>query len=104
VRGEENGCLCLASVALEKAAHPIRRVRIERGGGLIEEENLRPVEERLGKTDTSFLARGKVSGAAPKKIAEREIPRDLSEALPDIGYAVEPRLDDKVLAHGKTLG
>ena len=48
-------------------------VRIERGGRLVEQQQFRIVEQRLGQRDAGFLPGGKPAGRPVEKILQREI-------------------------------
>jgi hypothetical protein len=55
VRGEHHGGGADPAVILELGAHPVRRIGIERGGGLVEQQQLGLVDERLGEADARLL-------------------------------------------------
>src|SRR5690348_3355033 len=54
VRGEENGRAAPLAIGLEPRSDPVAGVGIERGGWLVEEEDLRRVDQRLGERNAGL--------------------------------------------------
>ena len=84
VRGEQDGGAALAAIALEPAAHPVGGVGIERGGRLVEQQNLGLVDQRLGERDAGLLAGRQLAGRPVEELAEVEFVRQLADAAGDV--------------------
>jgi hypothetical protein len=57
VGGKEDRRAMLLAVALQPCPHPVGGIRIERRRRLVEEEELRRIDERLGERHAGLLAR-----------------------------------------------
>ena len=55
------------------AAHPVGGIGVERGGGLIEQQNLRRIDERLRQRDAGLLASGQLAGGTVETLREVEL-------------------------------
>src|SRR5205823_3487435 len=94
----------LLLVALQQRAHAVTDIGIERSGWLIEQQHLRPVEQRFRKAHPRALSRRKIAVGTLDKLPEIELLCELAHAIARPRYAVESRIDSKVLAHGEPLG
>ena len=65
----------LALVALEVAAHPVGGVGIERGRGLVEQQQLGPVDQRLGQHHAGLLPGRQPAGRAVEQLLQIEVAR-----------------------------
>ena len=80
VRGEEHGAATRALVVLEIGAHAVADVRVERRGGLVQQQHLGLVEQRLRDRYARALPRRQLAVRAVQKIDEVELPRKLADA------------------------
>ena len=84
---------------LEPAAHPVGGVGIERGGRLVEQQDFRAVEQRLGERDAGLLAGRELAGRPVEEFVELEIGGELGDARVDIGDRVKLGEHGKILPH-----
>jgi len=103
VRGEQDRRAALAPEGLKPPANPVRGVRIERGGRLVEQQNLGLVDQRLGQRDARLLPRREAAGGPIEKDLERETRREFVDAPPQVFDAVEAAEDPQVLSHGEAV-
>jgi hypothetical protein len=71
VRGKQDCRAAFHPITLQVGTDPIRRIGIERGGGLIEKQHLRFIEERLGESHPGLLARREAADPALLQFFER---------------------------------
>ena len=83
-----------AAIVLEARANPVGGVRIERGGRLVEQQELGLVDQRLGQRDARLLPGRELAGGPIEKVAEREAfgecvdaPRQVFDAVEAAEYA-----------------
>ena len=74
----------LVAIALQPRAHPVGGVGIERGGRLVEQQQVRRVDQRLGERDARLLSGRELAGRAVEQIGQFEFARDLDDALRQI--------------------
>src|SRR5215813_811592 len=55
VGGKEYGGAALGAVMFQSRSHPISGIRIERSGGLVEQQYLRAIDKSLGERDAGSL-------------------------------------------------
>ncbi len=100
VRGEHDRGAAFAAVTVEMVADPIGGVGVERGGRLVEQQNLRPVDQRLGKADPGFLAGRQAAGRPVQKRRQVERFGELCHPAGGVPHAVQAGEDGKVLPYG----
>ena len=91
-------------VALEMAAQLVGGVGVERGGGLVEQQELGLVDQRLGEQHAGLLpGREPAERAVEERLAGRG--RGQSSAIRSLRprHGVELGVDAQVLAHGQPL-
>ncbi len=84
-------------------AHPIGRIRIERGGRLVEQQNLGFVQKRLGERHARLLPGRELTGRAIEQIFKGEILRKSSDARFDIGDGIELGEDCEILPNREPM-
>ena len=110
VRGEQYGRAGSRLVIDQIAADPIGGVGIERSGRLVEQQNLRPVEQGLGQGDARALAGGEIAERPLEKGARLQFLADLGDAGIDVrqidaaGNKVGPETLINDLVNGQQLG
>ena len=103
MRGKQNRAVAVAAMRLEIGAHPIRRVGIERGCWLVEQQQFGIVDQRLGESHARFLSRRETPTRTIEKLDQREVrgkPRDFPFY---VSNAVEPRENAQILPHRKAM-
>src|SRR3984893_9909957 len=80
VGGEQHGGAALLAEALEMRAHPVGGVGVERGGRLVEKQDLRRIDQRLGKRDAGLLPRRKLAGGTVDELRQVELARERGNA------------------------
>ncbi len=80
-------------------AHPVRGVGIERGGRLVEQQNLRGIDQRLGKRDAGLLSRRKLAGGTVDELRQVELARERRNAAFEILNRVEQPEHGEILPH-----
>ena len=83
---------------------PRARGGIERGGRLVEQQQVRLVEHRLGQTDARLLAGGEHAALGVAKPFEVELLEHLVDALREFLHAVEQAEEAQILVHGQIAG
>src|SRR5262249_34159214 len=78
---EQHGGAALLAKALEVAPDPVGGVRVERGGGLVEKQHLRRIDQRLGERDTRLLPGRELAGRPIEKFRQVERPRQRGDAV-----------------------
>ena len=89
---------------LDHGARIARHRGIERGGRLVEQQEVRPVQHRLRQSDARLLAGGKHAALHVAKANQLELGDQLFDALSGILHAVDPREEAQVLLHGQVAG
>ena len=87
----------LSRIILELPPDPVGGVGVERGGRLVEQKQLRRVEQRLGEADAGLLAGRQLAGRAVEQRLDLQILGDIGDALGRVGDAVEAGIDGQVL-------
>src|SRR5882757_6075644 len=64
VRGQEDGGVVRLAIALQMTPAPVGCVRIERGGRLVQQQQLGLVDQRLGKRNAGLLPGGELAVGA----------------------------------------
>jgi hypothetical protein len=103
MRSKQDRTVEVAPMGLEVGAHPIRRVRIERGCRLVEQQQFGIVDQCLGESHARFLSRREAPARTIEKLDKREIlgePRDFPLY---VAGAIEPREDAQILPNGKAM-
>src|SRR5215475_15870602 len=90
VGGEQHGGTSLFAKPFEVTAHPVGGVRVERGGGLVEQQHPRRIDQRLGERDAGLLPGRKLAGWPVEKFREIELARERPNAAAEILQPVEP--------------
>ena len=99
VRREQQRRPAGLGIVLELAPHPVGGVRIERGRGLVEQEQIGRVEQGLGKPHARLLAGRQLAGRAVEQRLDLQVLGDKGDAVGGIGDAVQPGIDGQVLPH-----
>ena len=68
-------------------------------GRLVEQQELRRVDQALGERDACLLAVGELAGLAVKQIGEVELMAELLDAVRQVSDAIEHAEHGEVLAH-----
>ena len=89
MRREQDRAVAVAPMRLEVGAHPIRRIRIERGCRLVEQQQFGIVDQCLGESHAGFLPRGEAPARTIEKLDEREILGEPRDFLLYVGDAIE---------------
>src|SRR6185437_10761777 len=79
----------------------LRRGRIQRSGRLIEQQQPRPVEDRLGEGDPRLLSRGEQAALGVPQSLEVELPQQLGDPTAELRYAVDHAEEAQVLRDGQ---
>ena len=103
VRGEQHGGAALGAIALEPRAHPVRRVGIERGGRLVEQQDLGLVDQGLRQRHPGLLPGRELAGRPVQEIGQVQLLGDRGDAPGDVRDAVEPAEHRQVLPDGQPL-
>ena len=94
---------CRAAELLEMAAHPVGGVGIERGGGLVEQQNVRRVDQRLGERDAGLLPGRELADRPVEELRQIEIVGQRRNALGEAVDMVEPAEHRQILPHGQPV-
>jgi hypothetical protein len=78
---EENGHALLVSQAVKRLPEIDPRTGIESGGGFVEEQNLRPMEQALGDFDAALQTAGERFDEVARAIAEVELEKEMIDPL-----------------------
>src|SRR3954468_24689507 len=73
VRGQEDGGVVRLTVTLQMASNPVGGVGIERGGRLIQQQQLGLVDQRFGKRNARLLSCGELAVGAVDELGEVEV-------------------------------
>ena len=87
------------AVGLEMLPHPVGGIGIERGGRLVEQQQLRLVDQRLRQRHAGLLPGRELAVGAVEEIVEIEIGGELRDAFAQILDRIEPAEDGEVLPH-----
>ena len=87
------------AVILQMLPHPVGGIWIERGRRLVQQQQLRLVDQRLCQCDAGLLAGGEFSIGAVEEVIEIEIGRKLLDPRVQILHRVEPAENREVLPH-----
>ncbi len=101
VGGEQYRGAAGVGVLLQLLSDPVRRVWIERGGRLVEQQQLGRIDQRLGETDARLLTGRQLAGVAVEQLGELQILGKEADALGHVGNAIKTGIDGQVLAHGE---
>jgi hypothetical protein len=104
VRRQQHRGGVLALIALEVAADDVRGVRIERGGRLVEQEELGPVDQRLGQHEARLLAGREPPRRAIEQTLEIEVGAQRGDALTRTLHPVQVGVHEQVLSHAEARG
>jgi hypothetical protein len=99
VRSQQDRGAGLALIVLQVGPHPIRRVGIERRRGLVEQQHVGFVDQRLGKRHAGLLSGRQLAGLAVEELRNLHLVRDLVDPPRQLLHAVEPAVEQQVLAH-----
>jgi hypothetical protein len=99
VGGEHHRRRVSAAIELELRSHPVGRIGVERGGGLVEQQKLGLVEQRLGQADARLLAGGELAVGPVQQLGQPELAGHLGDASLQVAHAVEPGEHLEVLPH-----
>ena len=91
----------LESEAADARPYGLRGCRIQRSGGLIEQQQPRPVEERLGEGDPRLLSRGEQAASGVAQALEVELSQQLGDAAAELRYDVDHAEEAQVLGDGQ---
>ena len=102
VRGEQDRHALLAGEALDLRPHLGARLGVEAGGGLVEEQHLRAVDQAHRHVEPPLHAAGVGLDLPRGRVGEPEALQRLGHAAPQLGArdAVELALEHEVLAAG----
>ena len=103
VRGQEDGRSRALLVTLQIAANPVRRIGIERGSRLIQQQHVRLVDQRLCQSQPGLLTGGQGAGGPMHQLAKIEFACKDLQAFTDASQAVEMSVDDEVLPDGQSM-
>ena len=81
VGGEENGHALLISQPIKRFPEIDPRTGIESGGGFVEEQNLRPMEQALGDFDPALQTAGERFDEVARTIVEVELEQKTIDPL-----------------------
>ena len=101
VGGQDDGGALLAVDAAHVLPHAAAQLDIDAGGGLVEDQQLRPVHQGPGDHQATLHAAGEHAGAAVALVPEAEIAQQLlgtGQGLP-AGHAVVARLGQHDVDH-----
>ncbi|KTW14551.1 hypothetical protein SA9_12380, partial [Staphylococcus warneri] len=87
------------AIGLEMLPHPIGSVRVERGGRLVEQQQVRLVDQGLRQRDAGLLPGRELAVGAVQKFFEIEINGELVDPLAQLLHGVEAAEDGQVLPH-----
>ena len=89
-------------IVLQLSPDPVGGVGVERGGRLVEQQQLRRIEQRLGEPDARLLPRRQLAGGAVEqlRISRRSSARKAMRSV-CIGDTIETGIDGQVLPHGE---
>ena len=73
-----------------RAAHPVGGVGIERGGRLVEQQDFRAIDQRLGERDAGLLSGRQLAGRTVEELRQVELVGERGDALAQILDGVEP--------------
>ena len=82
VGGEHDGGAACPAIELELGAHPVGGVGIERGGGLVEHQQLGLVEQRLGEAHARLLPGRELAVGPVEQVGEPELLGDRRRCAP----------------------
>ena len=99
MRGEQDRRAAAGLIALQVAADPVRGVRIERGGGFVQEQHFRCVDQRLGERDPGPLAGRKMAAALFQDLGQLQLLGKRPHPARRVRHAVEPGEEAQVLLH-----
>jgi len=80
-------------------AHPVGGIRVERGGRLVQQQQLGLVDQRLRQRDARLLTGRELAVGAIDEIAEVEIRGQLRDAVREILHCIELAEHGEVLPH-----
>ena len=87
------------AVVLQMLPHPVGGIGIERGRRLVEQQQLRLVDQRLRQRDAGLLSGREFAVGAIEEILQVEVGCELFDALGEILHRIEPAEDGEVLPH-----
>ena len=103
MRGEENRRPRALAIRLERAAHDIGGVRVERSGRFVEKQKIGPVEQRLGERRTGLLSRRQRADGAIQQILDADLLGKRGNARVRAVQRVEEREHREILAHRQAV-
>ncbi len=105
VGSPQDAAVVLGGEALDLGADQLRRGRIQGRGGLIEQQQqLRPVEQRLRQRRAGLLAGGQQSALGVTQVGEVEFPQQLFDAGAQAVDAVQQAEESQILRHRQIAG
>jgi hypothetical protein len=104
VRGDQHRPAGVAGEAEQELAHAVAGVRVETGGRLVEDQQRRLVDQRLGDLDPGLLTRGEVPHPALAEVAEVEQLDQLADPPPGAADRVHAGEDDQAFLDRQRAG
>ena len=93
--------MVVAAITLQPGPHPIGGVGIERRGGLVEQQQFRRVDQRLGERDPRLLPGRKLAGRPIEQIGQIERRAELFDPVGEAGHAIEHAEHGQILPDGQ---
>ena len=87
------------AVVRQMLPHPVGGIGIERGRRLVEQQQLRLVDQRLRQRDAGLLPGRELAVGAIEEILQVEVGGELFDALGEILHGIEPAENGEVLPH-----
>ena len=99
VRGEQDGGVVGPAIGLEMPPDPVGGIGIERRRRLVQQQQLRLVDQRFRQRHARLLAGGEFAVGAVEKIVEIEVGSELLDPLGQILHRIELSEDRQILPH-----
>ena len=99
VRRQQNGGVMGLAVVGEMLPHPVGGIRIERGRRLVEQQQLRLVDQRFRQRDAGLLPGRELAVGAVEEVVEIEVGGELRDPLAQVRDRIEPAENGEVLPH-----
>ena len=101
MRGPEDAAVIVGGERPDLGTDELRRGRVQRGGGLVEQQQLRPVEQRLGERRARLLARGQQAALGAAQFLQIKFADELIDAGAQPRDAVEQAEEGEILLDGE---